>query len=285
MRATVHLSMALYLAITGLMCAATGQAEGTALHVLGIAALLLLRRWPRRLVPLMLPLAALPALYQETGRLNGILWGRTFDAQILALENALFGRSPALWMSEALPSYWLSETLHLCYMAFWLLIPVLALDLYRRNRLDDLDAFLFTSVSAFLCCYLAFILMPVDGPRGIFPPIDARLQGPIYRLCHAVVGHGAAERAAFPSGHVAVSVVCAACAWRWHRTLFPLVAAIALGITLATVYGRFHYALDSLAGLLFAWRLYLGVGPRALEHVRRAADAGTPPPSGEEART
>jgi membrane-associated phospholipid phosphatase len=41
-------------------------------------------------------------------------------------------------------------------------------------------------------------------------------------------------------------------AWRHQRRLAYLLAPIITGVVMATVYGRFHYALDSIAGLLVA---------------------------------
>lgn len=254
--------MTAYVAWTGLLCAVTGHPERAGLHALLVAALLLARRRCDALWAVALPLVLLSPLYVETGLLSDIAWGgRAFDAEVLAVENGLFGRSPALWMSEAVPSRWVSEALHMCYASFWVVVPLLPLDLHRRDRARERDACLLAIVATFLCCFLGFMLVPVNGPRGVFPPLDPHLHGPFFRLCHAVLEGGAAVRAAFPSGHVAVMIVCAACARRWHRPVSPVVTALAAGVTLCTVYGRFHYALDALAGAMFAWRVLAALEP------------------------
>lgn len=273
-RGGAHLAMAVYVAWTGLLCALTGDGVAAVAHAAGVALLLLARRHADTLWATLLPLALLSPLYVETGRLSHALWaGRAFDVEVLSLENGLFGRSPALWMSERVPSFWISEVLHMCYASFWVVVPLLPLDLYRRSLARERDGCLLVIIGTFLCCYLAFMLVPVDGPRGVFPPLDETLRGPFLRLCHAVLDGGAASRAAFPSGHVAVMIACAACARRWHRPLFPLVAALAAGVTLCTVYGRFHYALDALAGVLFAWRLLAAFGPDAMAPPEIDGDA------------
>ena len=55
---------------------------------------------------------------------------------------------------------------------------------------------------------------------------------------------------AFPSAHVAGSVVTLLCAWRYSRPAGLMLAPVVLGIVVATVYGRYHYFVDLPAGIL-----------------------------------
>lgn len=268
---------ALYVAFTGLLWAVLGWWLSAGAHALVVTVLLTLRRAPQSLATALLPLVLLTPLYVETGHLSEIIWaGRTFDAEMLALDDALFGRSPALWLSEVAPWYGLSELLHVCYASFWIVVPGIALELHRQGRARDRDACVLAVTATFLTCFLAFMTVPVNGPRGVFPPLDPHLHGPFLRLCHAVLEGGAATRAAFPSGHVAVMMVCAACTRRWLRPLYPLVAALGVGVAVCTVYGRFHYAVDALAGLFVAWRL-TGTFERLIFTVGDPAAATTEP--------
>jgi membrane-associated phospholipid phosphatase len=50
------------------------------------------------------------------------------------------------------------------------------------------------------------------------------------------------------SGAVVVSLV----AWRHQRRLAYLLVPFAVSVMIATVYGRFHYVLDTLAGAALA---------------------------------
>jgi membrane-associated phospholipid phosphatase len=59
---------------------------------------------------------------------------------------------------------------------------------------------------------------------------------------------GSSRGTAFPSSHVAASVVASLCALRFQRPLGVAVAASTVGLALGTVYGGFHYAVDALAG-------------------------------------
>lgn len=265
MRHPAEVALALYLGATGALFQALGDTRSATLHaaaLLLVGAVRLLAPPPERsLLRCLWPLLAVLPLYQETGALSARLWGRNFDGPVLRWEEALFGTSPAVWLCEKADWLLLSEVLHLCYMAFWLLLPAMALALLRGPR-RDLAAFVWTALNAYLLCFAAFVVFPVEGPRLHLPPLPDHLQGPLTRLCHAITASGAARAAAFPSSHVAVSLVIAACAARWRPRLLPVFAAVAAGIAVATVYGRFHYAVDVLAGAAFAVASWRWLGPR-----------------------
>ena len=59
---------------------------------------------------------------------------------------------------------------------------------------------------------------------------------------------GCARGGAFPSAHVSGAVVVSLVAWRHQPRLAYLLVPIAGSVMIATVYGRFHYVLDALAG-------------------------------------
>lgn len=251
-----------YLAATAVMAAACGGLSRAAIHVLAILAIFSLRavssdghnRFLRALHG-WYPMALIPLMYRETGVLSGHFWGRTFDTEVQTWENALFGTSPAMWLSQAAPYRWLSESLHLCYMSWWIMLPLVGGVLWWTDRPHAFARFMWTVVNALFFCYLCFILFPVDGPRQLFPPLDERLQGPVYRACHAVVGRGSADGAAFPSAHVVGALVILACLWRDARRLFWPMLPVCTGLVIATVYGRFHYALDVVVALPLSARL------------------------------
>jgi len=55
--------------------------------------------------------------------------------------------------------------------------------------------------------------------------------------------------AAFPSAHVAGSMVAMLASWRHRRWLFWVCLPFFASMCVATVYGRYHYVADVLAGL------------------------------------
>jgi membrane-associated phospholipid phosphatase len=57
---------------------------------------------------------------------------------------------------------------------------------------------------------------------------------------------------AFPSSHVAASMVATIFAWRGSRRLGAVLAVPTVGILFAVVYGQIHYGVDALGGVAVA---------------------------------
>ncbi|HWC64673.1 MAG TPA: phosphatase PAP2 family protein, partial [Thermoanaerobaculia bacterium] len=72
---------------------------------------------------------------------------------------------------------------------------------------------------------------------------------------------------AFPSGHTMITVFCLLVAWRDTRKLFRAWLPIATLLVVSTIYCRFHYVVDVLAGLSLAF-LALPLGERFYEWIQ-----------------
>ncbi len=220
-------------------------------------------RW-LRLLHAWYPPAALPFIYEELAVLNRIVWDRYFDPIVWAWERRIFAQSPVMWFSEVFNHILVSEYLHFSYTFYYFMIIILAYVLYHGRRYREFQSYLWTLLMTFFFCYFWFIFFPVEGPRYSFPSLAEHLQhGPFYRLSHWIL-KGAARGAAFPSSHVAAAVVTLMCAWKWDRKVFIGLFPLGIGLVLGTVYGRFHYGIDALAGLVVAAIFYI-IGPRSFE--------------------
>ena len=84
-------------------------------------------------------------------------------------------------------------------------------------------------------------------PWALEPPPKLRASG-IHRLASYVVKRGTTGVNTFPSGHVAVTIAVAA----GVMSSLPVTGAILLGVAasigVACVVGRYHYAMDVIAG-------------------------------------
>jgi membrane-associated phospholipid phosphatase len=194
-----------------------------------------------------LPLCFL--LYLELDHYGPLTGGIVYDEPVLALEERLFGSSPAVWLSQRLPWRPLSELLHLGYLSFYLMAPALLLALRHEEEVALVQR---AGAAVWVASFVCFIFFPVEGPRPRLEPLDPALQGPCYALCHWLSGTGAARAAAFPSVHAGLATLVWLLAWRWRRRLAWALLPFTLALLLGTVYGRFHYAVDSLAGMLLA---------------------------------
>jgi membrane-associated phospholipid phosphatase len=70
------------------------------------------------------------------------------------------------------------------------------------------------------------------------------------KLMGVIEGFGRVHGAAFPSLHVSGSFVAVLGAWRYRRWLFWVFLPFFICMMVSTVYGRYHYIADVLAGLV-----------------------------------
>jgi membrane-associated phospholipid phosphatase len=284
----VDLLLAGYLALTGGLALASFTAVGTALaaaHVVAVWGLIgplagvglpdlpdpaadggaTAARGERavahllRFVRVSYPVLLTPFLYTELDLLNQLHVQGYLDPTVESWEEALFGAQLSVVWAERQPWRWLSELMHLGYFSYYLLIPISAVVVYRRGGQGDLHRFTMVTGLAFFLCYVAFVVFPVTGPRYLYDQLQGTpARALLFDAVHAVAEGGSSKGTAFPSSHVAATVAawlaCRRVARRWYWTAAPFV----LLLTLGTVYGRFHYAVDALAGVfvaLAAWKL------------------------------
>lgn len=233
------------------------------------------QRFPRAavLVGDWYPLVLLPAIYMELALLNrAIFGGRYFDDVIMGWEQALFLGQPSRALAPTAPFRWLSEALHAAYLSYYLIVMVPPIILAAQRRWDAFREAVFTLMLAFFAHYLFFVFFPVQGPRYLFaPPGGGQAEGPAFRLAHGVLEAGSSQGSAFPSSHVGVSVAQSANALRFLRRLAPVLIVLTLGLAAGAVYGGFHYAIDTLAGLALGTACAV-IGPPL---YRRLLPAGT----------
>lgn len=277
-----------YVAFSGLLILAFGWKLSpglwlglTATHVGILAAAAWWARRPRRHPSLAgfvrdaYPFLFIVFLYWELRYLATLFSGGYYDPLILRLEEALFGEQLAMTVSQRLPHLWLSEVMHFFYGIYWALLPMGALALYFRGRIDGFRELVFVELVVFFGCYLFFIFFPVAGPHYEFPVIGGELaEGPMYRFVHWVLEDGGSKGAAFPSSHVAVAVAILLVAWRHDRAVWLGMLPLVVGLTLATVYGRFHYGIDALSGVIAAVVL-VAVARRLRRWLERVRPVGT----------
>jgi membrane-associated phospholipid phosphatase len=147
----------------------------------------------------------------------------------------------------------LSVILHLGYLSYYLILAAAPLGPWLRGDVRAARETVLSMMVAFYVCYAVFLSFPVAGPRYVFPRADNAATAVLpAQLTQRLLDSGAAWGTAFPSSHVAVALVAAVCALRFRRGLGAVLLPLAIALTLGTVYGQFHYALDALAGALLA---------------------------------
>jgi membrane-associated phospholipid phosphatase len=168
--------------------------------------------------------------------------------------------------------------LEVAYLLVYAMAPFSVAMLYAYDRRERVDSFLFLFLTGTLLCYAQFPFWPSQPPRVLFPHQDLPSYFTVFRAWNLwLLGKGGIHTSVFPSAHVAAAFSSAFGMMlylperKWvGRSLFVM----ALLIAVATVYGRYHYLADSVAGVAIAC-LCLFIA-RAFPTVCSHARNGTP---------
>src|SRR5258706_15500246 len=165
------------------------------------------------------PMFLLAALYAEIGVLT-LDAGFQNDLGIQRFEAWVFGSQVAYrWIREE-PNTTLSWILHSCYLAYFPILYASPLGLWLVGRREAARRTIFAVMVTFYLCYVVFLFFPVAGPRYAFDAAHnaATNVGPA-RFAQWLLDRGDSWGAAFPSSHVAASVVATGMALRYWRAL------------------------------------------------------------------
>ncbi|MGO8791740.1 MAG: phosphatase PAP2 family protein [Terriglobia bacterium] len=138
-----------------------------------------------------------------------------------------------------------------------------------RRPIDD---FWGAVLLATLFCYAVYPFFPLIPPRVLFHDVPGPHTEPLLRKWNLwLLDHYSVQACIFPSGHVAAATAVAL-AVRKHAPRFgALFLFLAASVAAATVYGRYHYAADAIAGALVGIAAYNGL--RLFKKERRHAES------------
>jgi membrane-associated phospholipid phosphatase len=194
----------------------------------------------------------LAGLYGEVGVLTSHA-GLHNDVLVQRAEVFLFRSEVSYRWIREMPVVWFSWFVHWCYLSYYAMLFASPAGLWIVGKRLAARQTIFAIVVTFFVCYVIFLFFPVAGPRYAFAQAhNAATEVTPARLAQWLLDRGDSWGAAFPSSHVAASVVATGMAWRHWRVLGLVLAPFTIGLVLAVVYGQFHYAVDALSGLMVA---------------------------------
>jgi membrane-associated phospholipid phosphatase len=212
-------------------------------------------RLPKPLVLLLdfYPAVLLPVLFNMLEPLIAALRGGARDGLLMAVDRALFGVDVTVWLERfARPA--VNDVFYIFYATYYVLALTLALVLWLRDR-SVARRFVFTLMIVYYISYAGYFAVPALGPRfaqaGEYKVSLTRT--PISRFINDTINSLEKTKFdVFPSGHTMVAVAVPLVAWKRSRDVFWWLLPIATGLILSTVYCRFHYVIDVIAGALLA---------------------------------
>ncbi|MCL5268555.1 MAG: phosphatase PAP2 family protein [Bacteroidetes bacterium] len=188
------------------------------------------------------------------------------DYLLIRIDRMIFGTDPTAILDKiATPG--LTEFLQICYASFYLLWVILGVDLLRSGDKKGFLFFFFVLMYGFYLSYAGYLFVPAIGPRFTlydFAKLDQQLPGlyltPILRhiinsgesITNVTQAAMLAQRDCFPSGHTEMTIITIAMAMKFRMKSAMIIIPLGTGLIFATVYMRYHYGVDVIAGALFA---------------------------------
>lgn len=174
------------------------------------------------------------------------------DALLASLDRALWGGQilPAYFHYETQPL--LTDLLACCYFSFFLIV-LGSVACYTRQRTTTSAARYFNGLTfLYGTGFLGYLCLPAAGPAFTTLP-DGGASGFIAPQLIAIVKDGVTGMDVFPSLHTAVSFFITVFLWCDGKRMAALVCApLTAGTIAATIFLRYHYGVDVLAGFLLA---------------------------------
>lgn len=162
-----------------------------------------------------------------------------------------------------------TEYLQISYFMFFLMPIMHIIELSRKNNHTDFDKLTRNIIFGFLFSYFLYLFIPAIGPRFTvyeFSQINIELPGLFFTdLIREIVNVGGGipkgslvpeidvNRDCMPSGHTMMTVINMYFGYKFQSKLRWFFYIIGFSLIFSTMYLRYHYLIDVIAGLVFAY--------------------------------
>jgi membrane-associated phospholipid phosphatase len=157
--------------------------------------------------------------------------------------SAAIARSPRLGL----------EILELAYLSVYLVLPIGFAIAWMIDPGLDADRYWRAVILAELTCYGVLPWVQTRPPRALNDGMAiANRRLTVRRLNDAILRHGSIQVNTFPSGHAAGAFATALAVAHVSPAAGWVFGIVAVAIVAGSVVGRYHFAADSVAGLIVA---------------------------------
>lgn len=197
------------------------------------------------------PVICVLVIFDSLGWLVHYVNPEDIDPLLIKLDYLIFNNHPTVILEKIMTPL-LTDILQIAYCTYYFIPISFGLFLLRNNRRKEFNETLFLILFCYYLSYLGYILMPALGPRFTLNHLQTtELRGfilaePIQRLLNQLEG---IKRDAFPSGHTGIAVLVLYLAYRFERRFFWILLPIVSALIFSTIYCRYHYVVDVIAGL------------------------------------
>jgi len=191
-----------------------------------------------------------------------------YDQILAGWDRALFGMNPTEYIQQfAFPA--LTEFFQIAYVLFYFHAFAQSIELNLRGLYEEAESVTRTIVFGFLLSYVMYVFMPAIGPRFSvhdYASISTDLPGLwLTDALRTIIDTGDGfrdktldpalqmHRNCMPSGHTMMTLMNMILAFRYRSKLRWVFLIMGISLIIATVYLRYHYVVDVLAGIILAF--------------------------------
>jgi len=187
---------------------------------------------------------AVPLMHNPSG-LATLNWHQ--DGTLAQWDALLLGDAPRGLMLLESPS-WVTDFFMACYLFFFYYL-VGGLLYYCLKDLNQFRIIVVGFCTLYALGYVGYMLMPAVGPVD---ELGSRTGGWLTNTGGSIIAQRGNGVDVFPSIHMAASLYLLLFDFKHRRNHFWWVLAPTVGLWISTVYLRYHYGVDLIAGIILA---------------------------------
>ncbi|MFC2131164.1 phosphatase PAP2 family protein [Bacteroidota bacterium] len=230
---------------------------------------------------LMAPLVYL--IYSQAQNYIKVINPNDLDYILINWDRFIFGTDPTVVLDKiSFPA--LTEYLQISYMTYFLMPIIHGVELHFKRDDKRFNDFAGIVIFSFYISYILYFIMPAIGPRFTLHDFGlTSLEMPglwLTETLRDIVNQGGGiiagavnpaavvNRDCMPSGHTMMTVVNIIMAFRLKSKFKWLFLIFGTSLIFATVYLRYHYVVDLIAGIILAF-LTIWLEPKISVKLRK----------------
>ena len=210
-----------------------------------------------------LPFAFCISIYTNMHDMVHLVNPNDVDASLIAWDDYLLGFQPAIYLEPFITAE-LTDFMYFSYSSFLIYILLFTMYLYVKKKKVAFRETLVSVILTFYIGYIGYVVFPAVGPKFTMSHLfETSLSGTFVtdRLSF-LINYEISEytrRDCFPSLHNGVILLIQLFAFKHEKIYAYLFFPFAIALFISTLYLRYHYFVDMIAGFLLAIIIfYLG---------------------------
>ena len=210
-----------------------------------------------------LPFAFCISIYTNMHDMVHLVNPNDVDASLIAWDDYLLGFQPAIYL-ELFITEDLTDFMYFSYSSFLIYILLFTMYLYVKKKKVAFRETLVSVILTFYIGYVGYVIFPAVGPKFTMSHLfETSLSGTfITDRLSFLMNYEISEytrRDCFPSLHNGVIFLILLFAFKHEKIYAYLFFPFAIALFISTLYLRYHYFVDMIAGFLLAIIIfYLG---------------------------